>query len=386
MYKQDDKHSQEPDQKLELKHWQAIKNRDSSFDGQFYYGVATTRIFCRPGCTSRRPLKKNIRIFSNTEVAIERGYRACKRCKPLADASADGNLRKLLQVCRYVDEHSEGALTAVDLAKRVGLTQYQLHRLFKKFLSVTPKNYIDQSRLNVLKKRLRSSGSVTDAIYDTGIESSSVIYGRLDTHLGMTPKNYREGGKGVDISFAMAATELGHIIIGATDKGLCHLQFGESGHELLENLANEYPNAEIEPMQTERHEHLVPWMEALDQYLSGSDTSKRNAFKAIPLDVQGTAFQKKVWDFLREIPYGQVMSYAEVAKAIGSPKAFRAVANACAGNHVGVVIPCHRVIRGDGSMGGYRWGISRKRTLIDLERQNRGAKNLETGQKGQNND
>ncbi|WP_168204143.1 bifunctional DNA-binding transcriptional regulator/O6-methylguanine-DNA methyltransferase Ada [Aliikangiella coralliicola] len=362
--------------------WNAITKRDSAFDGQFYYGVTSTQVFCRPSCKSRRPLKKNIQIFEHAQQAIEQNYRPCKRCNPLIENSCDENLVKLLEVCRLVEQHSEGVLTTTELAKSVDLSQHQLHRLFKKFLSVTPKNYIDQSRVGLLKKNLRKSPSVTDAIYDSGFESSSVIYGRLNTHLGMTPKSYREGGKNVEISFAIANTALGLVIIGATDKGLCHLQLGDSRHELLEQLVEEYPHANIEPMpdlsadgqsnQTEqlhqnRHvQQFDLWMNALNQYLSG-----QNALTSIPLDIQGTAFQKKVWDFLRKIPYGEVMSYGEVAEAIGSPKAYRAVATACASNQVGLAIPCHRVIRGDGSMGGYRWGLSRKRTLIELERHSR---------------
>ena len=343
--------------------WVAITEQDAKYDSKFYYGVKTTKIFCKPSCTSKAPLKKNVVYFDDITSAVSAGFRACKRCKPERISSNTTGLVHLINVCRQIDEHSEGALTVVQLADSVGLTQYQLHRLFKKFLKVTPKSYIDQIQFDSLKKNLRSSGSITDAIYDSGIESSSVIYGRMNRHLGMTPKKYRQGGEGVQISYATGVTELGLALMAATDKGLCFLQFGDADHLLLAQLVSEYPRAEIEPMSRSNEQRFNNWLDRLNQYLDGSSTNLE-----IPVDVRGTAFQKKVWDFLQEIPYGDVKSYGEIAKSMGSPKAFRAVANACAGNNIALVIPCHRVIRGDGGLGGYRWGESRKRAIIDLER------------------
>jgi AraC family transcriptional regulator, regulatory protein of adaptative response / methylated-DNA-[protein]-cysteine methyltransferase len=276
--------------------------------------------------------------------------------------NSNSGLIKLLHVCKKIEDHNEGPLTVVQLADSIGLTQYQLHRLFKKYLDMTPKNYIDQIHLMTLKKNLRTAQSVTHAIYESGIESCSVIYGRMHNHLGMTPKKYRDGGDGIQISYAVGTTSLGLVLIAATDKGLSFLQFGDTQHQLLAQLVAEYPHAEIELMSSANEEQLSDWLALLNQFIDGSSIDL-----TIPLDVRGTAFQKKVWDFLRRIPYGEVMSYGEIAQAIGSPKAYRAVANACAGNNVALVIPCHRVIRGDGAIGGYRWGESRKRAIIDLE-------------------
>jgi len=296
-------------------------------------------------------------------LAYSDGYKACKRCKPEVNENQDTGLIKFLHVCRKIEEHNEGPLTVLLLANSVGLTQYQLHRLFKKYLDVTPKSYIDQIQLSALKVNLRKSASVTDAIFDSGIESTSVIYGRMNNHLGMTPKKYRDGGDGIQISYAIGMTNLGLVLIAATNKGLSFLQFGDTEHQLLAQLVAEYPRAKIDLMSTNNEVQLSHWLTLLNLYIDGTAMDFD-----IPLDVRGTAFQKKVWDFLRSIPYGKVMSYGEIAQAIGSPKAFRAVANACASNNVALVIPCHRVIRGDGAIGGYRWGETRKRVIIDLER------------------
>ncbi|MCH2058677.1 MAG: methylated-DNA--[protein]-cysteine S-methyltransferase [Thalassotalea sp.] len=350
-------------------YWKAIIEQDSAFDFQFYYGVKTTNIFCNPSCHIKAPLKENVVYFDNISTALKAGYQACKECKPDHNANQDTGLIKFLYVCRKIEEHSEGPLTALQLANSVGLTQYQLHRLFKKYLDVTPKSYIDQIQLNTLKVNLRASGSVTDAIFESGIESTSVIYGRMKSHLGMTPKKYREGGEGVQISYALGATNLGLVLIAATSKGLVFLQFGDREHQLLAQLLSEYPRAEIELMSSRNEEQLNHWLKLLNLFIDGISIDLD-----IPLDVRGTAFQKKVWDFLRSIPYGKVMSYGEIAQAIGEPKAFRAVANACASNNVALVIPCHRVIRGDGAIGGYRWGESRKRVIIDTERKNKTPK------------
>jgi len=275
-------------------------------------------------------------------------------------------LSKLLEVCRYVEAHPTAAHTLTALSKRAGISQFHMHRLFKAFLQVTPREYVEQVRVAALKDRLRSAPSVTDAIYDSGFESSSAVYGRLDAHLGMTPKKYRQGGTGVDISFAFGATSLGKVLIGATDRGVCYLQFGDSERELLEQLMGEYPNATISPSTALDNRQFATWMSVLNANLTGKKVKA-----SLPLDIQGTAFQKRVWEFLRTIPKGEVVSYAEVAQGIGSPKAIRAAATACASNRIGVLIPCHRVIRGTGELGGYRWGLARKRTLIDMERRNK---------------
>ncbi|MEE8118330.1 MAG: bifunctional DNA-binding transcriptional regulator/O6-methylguanine-DNA methyltransferase Ada [Gammaproteobacteria bacterium] len=346
--------------------WQAVRARDTRFDGEFFYGVLTTGVFCRPSCPSRQALRKNVRFYATAVAASKDGLRPCKRCKPLESTAKTPTLENLLALCRFIDAHPEEELTLNALCRRVGLSTFQVHRMFKAFLTVTPKEYIEQARLAALKRNLRSAPSVTHAIYDAGFGSVSVIYGRLDRQLGMTPKKYRSGGAGVSISFAIGDTALGRVLIGATDRGVCYLQFGDSDGELLEQLAREYPQAEIAPMPETTRGQFDDWMSALGSHLTGA-TPRLD----LPLDIRGTAFQRKVWDFLRCIPYGDVMSYTEVAQAINAPTAARAVANACAKNRIGLLIPCHRVIRGDGTLGGYRWGTARKRTLIDVERRHR---------------
>jgi AraC family transcriptional regulator of adaptative response/methylated-DNA-[protein]-cysteine methyltransferase len=342
--------------------WQALKDRDARRDGQFWYGVITTGVYCRPSCAARRPNPENVRFFDSLAAAQRSGLRPCKRCRP-DQPIMPGTLATLLELCRHVEKHPEQAHSLASLARHSGLSQFQVHRLFKSLLRLTPKSYIDAVRLRSLKRKLRDSASVTEAIYDAGFESSSAVYGRMDAHLGMTPRRYRAGGAGVQVSFAFGRTALGRVLIGATDRGICHLQFGESERELLEQLSAEYPSATIEPSTADECGQFGAWMRELNARIAGSAAARQ-----LPLDVRGTAFQKQVWDFLQTIPCGSVLSYGEVAQGVGRPTAVRAVASACGGNAVGVLIPCHRVIRGNGELGGYRWGASRKRALLDAER------------------
>jgi len=343
-------------------YWQAIIEHDAAFDFQFYYGVNSTKIFCFPSCPSKPPLRNNVSYFDDVGLAQASGYRACKRCQPDKKCLQDTSLVKLIHACHKIEKHNEGTLTALQLAESMGLTQFQLNRLFKKHLNITPKNYIDQVQLTALKKNLRNSDNVSHAIYQSGIESSSVIYGRMINHLAMTPKTYLRGAANIKISYVLGDTRLGPVLIAATDKGVCFLQFGDSTHQLLSQLMSEFPSAEIMLMPENSEQQFEHWLNLLDLYLAGCSNEIN-----LPLDIRATTFQKRVWDFLKTIPYGEVMSYGAIAKAIGSAKAFRAVANACASNNVALVIPCHRVIRGDGALGGYRWGEKRKRKILDIE-------------------
>lgn len=270
---------------------------------------------------------------------------------------------RLHAVARYIAAHADEPLSLAALAARTRLSPFHFQRRFKAVIGVTPKQYVDACRMDRLKAGLRSRGSVTGAIYDAGFGSASRVYERVDTRLGMTPGQYREGGKGVSISYAVAKTPLGLTMMAATDRGLCSVQFGASERELLAQLEREYPGATIAPMNAAARTPFAQWMAALAAHLEGTRPRLD-----LPLDVRGTAFQMKVWSFLQRIPYGEVRSYAEVAEGIGSPKAVRAVGSACAANRIAVAIPCHRVIRGDGGLGGYRWGLARKRALIDAER------------------
>ena len=271
-------------------------------------------------------------------------------------------------LCRYLEAHSETRVTLAELARREGMSAFALQRRFKAQLGMSPKQYQEAYRLRALKQELRAARSVTDAIYGAGYGSGSRVYERVDTRLGMTPAQYRARGAGVSVSWASSDTPLGRVLIGATDRGICFLQFGESEAELLAALEREYPAAARAPMPEARRDAFAGWMQALSAYLDGEATRV-----ALPLDPRGTAFQLKVWTALQEIPYGEVASYAEVARRIGAPRATRAVASACARNAIALAIPCHRVIRGDGALGGYRWGEARKRTLLERERSVRAA-------------
>ncbi|MDQ6700263.1 MAG: bifunctional DNA-binding transcriptional regulator/O6-methylguanine-DNA methyltransferase Ada [Acidobacteriota bacterium] len=348
----------------QIKFWRAVQGRDKSFDGAFFYGVTTTGIFCRPGCPSRTPRQENVRFYETAEEAQAAGLRACLRCKPL-DARGDAARIKFREVCTFIRRNLEdrGALKLESLSRRFDLSRFHFQRTFKNIVGVTPRQYVEALRMQILKEDLRTSSSVTDAIYSAGFGSSSRVYGRADASLGMTPKEYRSGGRDVEISYVTAATPLGLMMLGATDRGLCFLEFGSSQDELLECLRQEYPESALVPMQDPYSAEFTEWMQALSSYLEGEC-----ALAQMPLALHGTAFQLKVWTYLQTIPAGSVQSYSEVAEAIGHPRAVRAVAGACAANRIALAIPCHRVIRGDGGLGGYRWGMDRKRILLDNER------------------
>lgn len=343
--------------------WEAVESRDAASDGQFFFGVLTTGVYCRPSCAARKPLRKNVRFYATPAEAEKDGLRPCLRCRPLATLGADPNSERIRRICRYIETHSDAPLKAADLAKRAGLSLYHFQRSFKAISGVTPRQYVEAARLKNLKGSLRSSKDVTEAVYDAGFGSSSRVYERADTRLGMTPNQYRQGGRDVAITYVTVNSPVGLMTVGATDRGLCFVQFGDKKEDLEAQLRREYPAAKIEPMREPYPREFQKWMDALTRHLAGGQPHLD-----LPLDIRATAFQMRVWNYLQTIPYGQVQSYGEVAAGIGQPSATRAVARACASNTVAVVIPCHRVIRGTGEMGGYRWGLSRKRALIDQER------------------
>lgn len=354
--------------------WQAVQQRDAAMDRRFVYGVVTTGVYCRPSCPARRPLRENIRFFDSPAEAGEAGLRPCKRCRPLERWHDDPEVARLLDLCRRVEADPDALPDAAALARMAGIDAFRLNRLFKRYLTITPGDYIEQVRVARIKRALRNSASVTDAVYDAGLGSSRGLYERAPRTLGMTPREYRSGGAGLVISHATAATPLGLACIGATDRGICFLQFGEDAASLLAQLASEYPQAELAAMAPSAQPAFDAWIAALNASLEGHAPSP-----ALPLDLRGTAFQVRVWNYLRGIPPGEVVSYGEAAAALGAPRATRAVASACARNRVAVLVPCHRVIRGDGGLGGYRWGLARKRALLDVERQaaaTRGGKRL----------
>ncbi len=339
--------------------WEAVVKHDASTDGQFLYGVVTTGVYCRPSCPARQPLRRNVRFYTTSQAAEADGLRPCLRCRPTTDAHAG-----IREACRHIDGHPDEPLRLRELAKAAGLSVFHFSRTFKAVVGVTLRDYADARRVVLLKTNLRESASVTDAIYESGFGSPSRVYERSDTRLGMTPREYRNGGGGTSISYVAAATGIGEMVIGATDRGICFIQFGDSAASLINALRTEYPNAQV--CEASAHALLDQCLQSIRAYLVGSTDNL-----GLPLDIRATAFQMKVWKYLQGIPRGSVESYSEVAAGIGQPSAARAVARACASNQVALVIPCHRVIRGTGELGGYRWGVERKRVLIDSERANR---------------
>jgi AraC family transcriptional regulator of adaptative response/methylated-DNA-[protein]-cysteine methyltransferase len=340
------------------RYWQAVIARDPSRDGEFFFAVSTTGVYCRPSCAARRPRRENVRFFRTPEAAEHAGYRACLRCRPRAftgSAVSDG----VKAICRFIEQHLDEPLTLGRLAEEFHQSPFRLQRRFKAVLGITPREYADSCRLKTLKHRLQSGESVTRAMYDAGYGSSSRLYERTASQLGMTPDKYRRGAIAATIRYTCADSPLGRMLVAATEKGICAIQFGRSDGELIEGLKREFPFA------VRKHDDggLESWVDALLRHLRGKDLNS-----SLPLDIRATAFQRRVWTYLQSIPFGETKSYSDVAKAIGNPRACRAVARACATNPVAVAIPCHRVVREDGSMGGYRWGLERKKALLRMER------------------
>lgn len=343
----------------EDQHWDAVLARDASRDGEFVFAVSSTGVYCRPSCAARRPRRENVEFFPTPEQAEHAGYRACLRCRPksfLGNTESDA----ARAICRFLEQHLDEPITLDRLGKEFHQSPFHLQRRFKKVLGITPREYVDSCRLRLLKRNLQAGDSVTRAMYDAGYGSSSRLYERTASQLGMTPDKYRRGAIAAAIRYTCADSPLGRMLVAATDRGICSIQFGRSDAELLEGLKREFPFA-----ARKRDEGgLQSWVAALLRHLRGKDLDS-----SLPLDIRATAFQRRVWTYLQSIPFGATRSYSQVAKAIGQPRATRAVARACATNPVPVAIPCHRVVRADGSMGGYRWGIERKKTLLQIEQQ-----------------
>jgi AraC family transcriptional regulator, regulatory protein of adaptative response / methylated-DNA-[protein]-cysteine methyltransferase len=345
----------------EAEKWRAIVARDRHSDGGFWYGVATTGVFCRPSCASRRPRRDNVRFFASPGAATAAGFRACKRCAPLA--AGDRQAARIEDVARYIEAHADEPLPLARLAARARLSPAHFQRRFKARLGVSPKAYQDGIRLERLKAGLRTGAAVLDAIVGAGFSSTSRVYGEAARNLGMTPSAYRAGGAGETIAYACRQTALGLLMMAATDRGVCFAQFGASEDALRRGLAAEFPKATLAPSAMAASPELEAWIRAFEAHLGGDAPRPE-----VPLDLRGTAFQIRVWRFLLGIGEGDVLSYAEVAAGIGAPQAVRAAASACGANRIAVLVPCHRVLRGDGGLGGYRWGLERKRALLDRER------------------
>jgi AraC family transcriptional regulator, regulatory protein of adaptative response / methylated-DNA-[protein]-cysteine methyltransferase len=335
--------------------WTAVLGRDAAADGRFVYAVASTGIYCRPSCPSRRPRRAQVSFYPSPAEAEAAGFRACLRCAPARDET-DAR-RRVRQAREYLERHPDDTVTLERLARLVGLSPYHLQRSFKRTMGMSPKAYASQLRMDRMKAGLREGDSVTRATFGAGYTSLSRAYDDARSRLGMTPGAYRRGGQGIHIRFTVLDTDLGALLVAATDLGVCSVKLGDDAAQLETELRREYDAATVELDDAE----LAGWARAVVRRLEGEESS------AIPLDVRGTAFQHRVWEALQRIPAGATRSYSEIAREIGQPSAARAVASACADNRVAVVIPCHRVVREDGGLGGYRWGVERKVEILRRE-------------------
>jgi AraC family transcriptional regulator of adaptative response/methylated-DNA-[protein]-cysteine methyltransferase len=343
--------------------WARMRSRDAAADGTFVYGVKSTGVFCRPSCPARPARPENVTFFDTGAQAEAAGFRACLRCRPLAAEGRDPLTARIEALAGYIRAHADEPLPLARLADEVSLSPFHLQRSFKAVLGVSPKAYQAAERLKAFKARLRDGDSVLGATFEAGYGSTSRIYEQVDGGLGMTPSAYRAGGAGEVIHHAVRRTALGPLMMAATGRGVCFVQFGESAVALLDQLRAEFPRADLQPAGDAATAPLDAWMTALDDHLSSAAPRPD-----LPLDLRGTAFQVRVWRFLLSVKPGDVVSYSEVAEGVGAPRAVRAAASACAANRLAVLVPCHRVLRADGGLGGYRWGVERKRALLDAER------------------
>lgn len=337
--------------------WQLSRSRDTSLDGMFYIAVKSTGVYCRPSCSARTPKRENVVFYPDAEAAEAAGFRPCKRCHPRL-ASPDAAAEVVRQACEYLDE--EEPLRLPEIARRLGVNAGQLHRMFKRTLGLTPGQYAEGRRLERLKGGLRNGHSVTRALYDAGYSSSSRLYESAGEQLGMTPATYRKGGRGMTIRYQIFDSPLGRLLIAGTERGVCAVQLGHAEAELGMALRGEFPEALILP----DNGALSGWASQILEHLEGVRPRLD-----LPLDIQGTAFQLRVWRALRDIAYGSTKSYAEIAAEVGSPRAMRAVGNACHENPVPIIIPCHRVVRSNGDLGGYGGGVDKKKKLLEKERE-----------------
>lgn len=340
-------------------YWQALLERDARFNGIFVYGVRSTGIYCRPSCPSRRPRREQAVFFTTARAAERERFRACLRCRPREKTESDPRIKIVLGVCRIIEAHTDSTPSLAELGQELQVSPHHLQRTFKSITGITPRQYAAAHRLKQFKTKIKEGEDLTGAMYDAGYGSSSRLYEKASARMGMTPAVYRRRGEGMNINYAIVDCHLGRLLVAGTERGVCSVQFGTEDEVLATALVTEYPAASIGRDES----GLNLWVEELLRHLEGSlpDLS-------LPLDLQATAFQTRVWDELRRIPYGATRSYSQVAEAIGQPTATRAVARACATNPVALLTPCHRVVRTGGELGGYRWGIARKESLLEIER------------------
>ncbi|MEK1943867.1 MAG: bifunctional DNA-binding transcriptional regulator/O6-methylguanine-DNA methyltransferase Ada [Pseudomonas sp.] len=339
--------------------WPAVLHRDKSADGQFVYSVKSTGVYCRPSCSSRQARPENVQFHQTCLAAEQAGFRPCLRCKPNQAALADQQRLLVEQACHLI-AHAETPLSLEQLAAQVGLSPYYFHRMFKAVTGLTPKSYANAQRATRVRNQLQQGETVTNALYDAGFNSSGRFYTVADKLLGMTPRAYKDGGTNVRISYAIGRCSLGALLVAQSERGFCAILFGEDAQALETDLISRFPRAAIEPADNAFARVLAQVIQFVEAPAQGLD---------LPLDIRGTVFQQRVWQALQAIPVGQTASYRDIAERIGSPRAVRAVAGACAANTLAVAVPCHRVVRNDGGLSGYRWGVERKAKLLEKERE-----------------
>ena len=339
--------------------WAAVLARDARADGAFVYAVRTTGVYCRPACPSRRPKRESVEFYAGPDAAELAGFRECRRCHPRAGVPVPAGLAEVRRACAFIQRHAESPLTLAQVAAHVGSSPFHLQRTFTKYAGISPRAYQEAVRAGRFRDGLRKGAPVSGAVYDAGYGSISRVYERRPTGRGMTPAAYRRGGKGIAMTYTIVDSPVGRMMVAGTDKGICSVKLGDRDERLERDLRSEYPEARI----THDQSALGGWVRTLLGHLNGS-----RPHVDLPIDVQATAFQWKVWRYLQSIPYGETRAYSDVARGIGKPSAVRAVARACATNPVCLVVPCHRIVGKDGSLTGYRWGVSRKKQLLDRER------------------
>jgi AraC family transcriptional regulator, regulatory protein of adaptative response / methylated-DNA-[protein]-cysteine methyltransferase len=337
--------------------WLSVVERNKTADGTFYYSVRTTGVYCRPSCAARLARAENVEFHPTPEDAEKAGFRACKRCKPAGPSQTEENAARIAKVCRLI-ERSEESPSLEKLAKYAGMSVFHLHRTFKALTGLTPNGYAAAHRSKRVRTTLAKTQSVTDAIYDAGFNSNSRFYETSNEVLGMTPTNFRDGGANTAIHFAIGECSLGSILVAKSERGVCAILIGDDPLLLVRNLQDQFLKADLIGNESGYEDLVAKVVGLIEKPGVGLD---------LPLDIRGTAFQQRVWKALKQIPVGSTASYAEIAKLIGMPKAVRAVAQACGANSLAVAIPCHRVIRNDGALSGYRWGVERKRAFLDRE-------------------
>jgi AraC family transcriptional regulator, regulatory protein of adaptative response / methylated-DNA-[protein]-cysteine methyltransferase len=339
--------------------WKTVLARDATRDGTFVFGVRSTGIYCKPSCPARHPRLEQVVFFSGPDEAERSGFRACKRCRP-RERTGSARTELVQRVCRYIDNNLDEKLTLTNLSKIAGLSPFYFQRLFRKTLGISPRQYIETRRLDKVRRSLRNGETVTEALYGAGFSSRGRLYEKSPGQLGVNPGTFRRGGEGLSIRYTIVDSPIGRLLLGATGNGICAVCIGASDQAVEAALREDYYAADL----FRNDQQMKPWAEEFSRYFRGEQFPKD-----LPIDVQATAFQWKVWDQIQRIPYGQTLSYSQIAVAVGNPRAVRAVANACASNHVALLIPCHRVVGKKGDLRGYRWGVKRKQTLLSLEAQ-----------------